>query len=124
METAEQSLARLVGALERLVDQEAIQAVAGDHVGILATQGRAAPIVRRLAELGHRATTPDTRARLARIADHQRPSRARPEPDFPASAEEGGARLPVARTGGGTAPGRQLIAGQPGNAGSAESAAD
>jgi len=72
METAEQSLARLVGALERLVDQEAIQAVAGDHVGILATQGRAAPIVRRLAELGHRATTPDTRARLARIAERRR----------------------------------------------------
>lgn len=72
METAAQSLARLVGALERLVAQEAIQAVAGDHAGVLATQRRATPIVLRLAELGRQATTPATRVRLAGIADRRR----------------------------------------------------
>jgi hypothetical protein len=72
VEAAEQSLARLVEALERLVAQEAVQAVAGDHAGVLATQGRAAPIVRRLAELGHEATTPSTRLRLNRVAERRR----------------------------------------------------
>lgn len=72
METAQQSLTRLVGTLERLVAQESIQAFAGDHAGVLVTQGRAAPIVRRLAELGRQATTPATRVRLARIADRRR----------------------------------------------------
>ncbi len=72
METAEHSLTRLVGALERLVAQEAIQAVAGDRAGLLDTQERVAPIVRRLAELGGRATTPATRVRLAGVANRRR----------------------------------------------------
>jgi hypothetical protein len=77
VETPEQAMTRLVGALELLSAQEALQAKAGNHAGARATQQRAAPLIQRLAELGAAAVTGPTRIRLAALAEQRRQSQVR-----------------------------------------------
>ncbi len=70
-------MARLVGALEVLYAQEALQAKEGDHAGARATQERAEPLIQRLSELGSASVTGPTRIRLAALAELRRKSQQR-----------------------------------------------
>ena len=77
METPEQAMTRLVGALELLYAQEAVQSREGHHAAARATQQRSAPLIQRIAELGAAAVTGPTRIRLAALAEHRRQSQVR-----------------------------------------------
>ncbi len=59
-------IARLIGALDDLVGREEVLFAASDIDGVVAVQGRAAPLVTRLAELAPSADA-DARARVARL---------------------------------------------------------
>jgi hypothetical protein len=82
METPEQAMTRLVGALELLYAQEAVQSKAGQHAAARATQERSAPLIQRLAELGSSAVNGPTRIRLAALAEQRRQSRGRMEAEM------------------------------------------
>jgi hypothetical protein len=77
VETPEQAMTRLVGALELLYAQEAVQSREGHHAAARATQQRSAPLIQRIAELGAAAVTGPTRIRLAALAEHRRQSQVR-----------------------------------------------
>ena len=70
-------MTRLVGALELLYAQEAVQSREGHHAAARATQQRSAPLIQRIAELGAAAVTGPTRIRLAAQAEHRRQSQVR-----------------------------------------------
>jgi len=70
-------MTRLVGALELLYAQEAVQSREGHHAAARATQQRSAPLIQRIAELGAAAVTGPTRIRLAALAEHRRQSQVR-----------------------------------------------
>ncbi len=52
MESNAHAIERLLTALERLADQEALHVASGDHGGVVRTQQKATPVVERLAMLG------------------------------------------------------------------------
>jgi hypothetical protein len=65
VESTEQAMMRLLGALEVLFDQEAIHVSSGNHAGILAAQARITPVIERLASLSG---TSDNAAMRGRVA--------------------------------------------------------
>lgn len=67
METAAQTCARLVGALEELAGHEAVSAAARDFGGLADVQRRAAPLVAFLAAHARDVTDPLLRERVFRV---------------------------------------------------------
>jgi uncharacterized protein YicC (UPF0701 family) len=65
MEDPEQAITRLLGALEVLFDQEAIQVANADHAGVLGAQERITPIVERLSHLCSESANAAIRAKVA-----------------------------------------------------------
>jgi hypothetical protein len=74
MESPAQAIGRLLTALEKLVDQEAIHVAAGDHGGVIRTQQRATPVVERLAELGARVVDASAFDRVASLLEKRQRS--------------------------------------------------
>jgi hypothetical protein len=77
MENPAHTVRRLVEALEKLGDQEALQVEHGDHAGVLETRLRMTPLVATLREVGIGAVDAPTRARVAAVAQRRRQSRER-----------------------------------------------
>ncbi len=74
METSSQTFARLLAALEDLVNQEATQVAVGDQAGVLQTQVRAAAVIDRLAQLGAGAADRSLRKRITALTAKRRGS--------------------------------------------------
>jgi hypothetical protein len=72
MESPARAVARLVAALETLVEHEAVHVAARDHAGVLRTQRKAGLIVQRLAQIGSAPADADTRLRVARLLESRR----------------------------------------------------
>ena len=73
VETPAQTVARLLTALEDLVDQETVLLHSGNYQGVLRTQQRAAPLVECLAGLGA-AAGDAARDRIASVVNQRRAS--------------------------------------------------
>ena len=65
VESTEQAMTRLLGALEVLFDQEAIHVSSGNPAGILAAQARITPVIERLSSLCRDSDSAAMRGRVA-----------------------------------------------------------
>jgi hypothetical protein len=74
MESKAHAIERLLSALEKLADQEALQVAERDHKGVVRTQRKATPIVERLAELGTGIVDARARERVATLLEKRQRS--------------------------------------------------